>query len=161
MREHRARARACVYIALVPNVRGAERAIEAGADELNLVMSASETHNLRQPAHDARAVVRAACRDVTRCARQAGAAVNISLSTAFGCPMEGDVRDGRGAATGRRFVGDWARPASRCATPPAWPTRRRWQPLCDGFARALAGAGTDPAFPQHARHGPGQCAGRA
>ena len=35
-----------VYTCLVPNVRGAERAIEARADELNLVMSASETHNL-------------------------------------------------------------------------------------------------------------------
>ncbi|TQF07890.1 hydroxymethylglutaryl-CoA lyase, partial [Myxococcus llanfairpwllgwyngyllgogerychwyrndrobwllllantysiliogogogochensis] len=35
-----------VYAALVPNVRGAERAIEARTDELNLVMSASETHNL-------------------------------------------------------------------------------------------------------------------
>ena len=35
-----------VYSALVPNVRGAERAIDARADELNLVMSASESHNL-------------------------------------------------------------------------------------------------------------------
>ena len=35
-----------VYSALVPNVRGAERAIEARTDELNLVMSASETHNI-------------------------------------------------------------------------------------------------------------------
>lgn len=35
-----------VYSALVPNVRGAERAIDARADKLNLVMSASESHNL-------------------------------------------------------------------------------------------------------------------
>src|SRR5512139_969409 len=35
-----------VYSALVPNVRGAERAIESKADELNRVMSASESHNL-------------------------------------------------------------------------------------------------------------------
>lgn len=34
------------YTALVPNVRGAERALEARADELNLVMSVSQTHNL-------------------------------------------------------------------------------------------------------------------
>jgi hydroxymethylglutaryl-CoA lyase len=46
-----------VYSALVPNVRGAERAVESGADELNLVMSASESHNLAQPAHDTRAVL--------------------------------------------------------------------------------------------------------
>ncbi|MBP8229628.1 MAG: hydroxymethylglutaryl-CoA lyase, partial [Xylophilus sp.] len=35
-----------VYTALVPNLRGAERAIESKTDELNLVMSVSETHNL-------------------------------------------------------------------------------------------------------------------
>ena len=41
-----ARVPGVVYTALVPNVRGAERAIESRTDELNLVMSASETHNL-------------------------------------------------------------------------------------------------------------------
>ena len=35
-----------IYSALVPNVRGAERAVESKVDELNLVMSASESHNL-------------------------------------------------------------------------------------------------------------------
>src|SRR5262245_4484424 len=34
------------YTALVPNVKGAERAIECRLDEFNLVMSVSETHNL-------------------------------------------------------------------------------------------------------------------
>ena len=33
------------YTVLVPNLRGAERALESKADELNLVMSTSETHN--------------------------------------------------------------------------------------------------------------------
>jgi hydroxymethylglutaryl-CoA lyase len=79
-----------VYSALVPNVRGAERAIEAGADELNLVMSASESHNLsnlrmtRQQSFEG-------LREVAAIARQAGVAVNVSLSCSFGCPMEGDV----------------------------------------------------------------------
>ena len=35
-----------VYTALIPNQRGAERALEARVDEFNLVMSCSETHNL-------------------------------------------------------------------------------------------------------------------
>ncbi len=35
-----------VYTALVPNLRGAERAIESRADELNLLMSAGASHNL-------------------------------------------------------------------------------------------------------------------
>ena len=35
-----------VYSALVPNLMGAQHAIAARADELNMVMSATETHNL-------------------------------------------------------------------------------------------------------------------
>ena len=77
------------YTVLVPNLRGAERALESRADEFNLVMSTSETHNL-------------ANLRMTREKSFAGLAevikyvdgktpINISLSTAFGCPMEGDV----------------------------------------------------------------------
>ncbi len=79
-----------VYSALVPNVRGAERAIESRADELNLVMSASESHNLSN-LRMTREQSFAALAEVAAMARQAGVAVNISLSCAFGCPMEGDV----------------------------------------------------------------------
>lgn len=78
-----------VYGALVPNVRGAERAIESKADELNLVMSASESHNLanlrmtREQSYAGLATVAATA--------SGRAAINVSLSCAFGCPMEGDV----------------------------------------------------------------------
>jgi hydroxymethylglutaryl-CoA lyase len=74
---------------LVPNVRGAERALESRADELNLVMSVSETHNLanlRMP----REKSFAALREVI--AMAAGRVpINVSLSACFGCPMEGAV----------------------------------------------------------------------
>ena len=40
-----ARAPGVVYTVLVPNVRGAERAASCGVDEVNLVMSMSESHN--------------------------------------------------------------------------------------------------------------------
>ena len=79
-----------VYSALVPNVRGAERAIEARADELNLVMSASESHNLAN-LRMTREQSFTALSEVNTLARQAGMAVNVSLSCSFGCPMEGDV----------------------------------------------------------------------
>jgi hydroxymethylglutaryl-CoA lyase len=78
---------------LVPNVRGAERALESRADELNLVMSVSETHNLanlRMP----REKSFAGLREVITMAHAAHAGrvpVNVSLSACFGCPMEGDV----------------------------------------------------------------------
>ena len=74
---------------LVPNRRGAERALESRADELNLVMSVSETHNranLRMSRQDSFA----ALRDVI--ALVAGRTpINVSLSCSFGCPMEGEV----------------------------------------------------------------------
>jgi hydroxymethylglutaryl-CoA lyase len=78
-----------VYSALVPNVRGAERAIEAKADELNLVMSASESHNLS----NLRMLRQQSFAGLAEVATSAigQAAINVSLSCAFGCPMEGDV----------------------------------------------------------------------
>lgn len=79
-----------IYSALVPNLRGAERAIDARTDEFNLVMSASETHNLAN-LRMTRAQSFAALSDVKALARQGHAVVNVSLSCSFGCPMEGDV----------------------------------------------------------------------
>jgi len=79
-----------VYTALVPNLRGAERALAAGTDELNLVMSASETHNLLN-LRMTREQSRARLLEVVALAQGAGAALNVSLSCSFGCPMEGAV----------------------------------------------------------------------
>lgn len=79
-----------VYSALVPNVRGAERAVESRADELNLVMSASESHN-QSNLRMTRDTSFAGLAEVTRAVQGTGVAINVSLSCAFGCPMEGDV----------------------------------------------------------------------
>jgi len=79
-----------VYTALVPNRRGAERAIESGADELNLVMSASDSHNLAN-LRMTQAQSFAALAQTAALARAAGVAVNVSLSCSFGCPMDGEV----------------------------------------------------------------------
>ena len=79
-----------VYSALVPNVRGAERAIESRVDEMNLVMSATESHNLAN-LRMTREQSFAGLAEVAAIGRAAGIAVNVSLSCAFGCPMEGDV----------------------------------------------------------------------
>jgi hydroxymethylglutaryl-CoA lyase len=92
-----------VYSALVPNVRGAERAIEARADELNLVMSATESHNLTN-LRMTREQSFAALADVARIAAAAGVPINVSLSCAFGCPMEGDVDAQSVLDWSRRFV---------------------------------------------------------
>ena len=78
------------YTALVPNARGAERAIDGRADEFNLVMSASATHNLANLRMTQAQSFRSLSQ-VVQMAQQAGVAVNVSLSCAFGCPMEGPV----------------------------------------------------------------------
>jgi hydroxymethylglutaryl-CoA lyase len=79
-----------VYTALVPNMRGGERALECRTDEFNLVMSTSETHNLANLRMTREQSFRQ-LRDVIGLARSAGVPVNVSLSCVFGCPMEGEV----------------------------------------------------------------------
>lgn len=92
-----------IYTALVPNVRGAERAIEAHTDELNLVMSVSETHNLCNLRMQ-RSQSFTALQQVIATALQAQVPVNVSLSCCFGCPMEGDVPQAEVLAWVQRFV---------------------------------------------------------
>jgi hydroxymethylglutaryl-CoA lyase len=92
-----------VYRALVPNERGAERAIAAGADELEVVVSASETHNLRNVR---RAVDESldGARVLVGMAHDAGRPVDAIVSTAFGCPYEGDVSPAEVAAVAQRLL---------------------------------------------------------
>lgn len=78
------------YTVLVPNVRGAERALGCGIDEANLVMSVSEPHN-RSNLRMTRDQSFAQLRDVVGVIGHGPVAVNVSLSTVFGCPMQGDV----------------------------------------------------------------------
>ena len=78
------------YTALVPNVRGMERAIESRVDELNLVMSCSESHNVAN-LRRGRADSLAQLLEIVREAGHGGVLCNVSLSCAFGCPFEGEV----------------------------------------------------------------------
>jgi len=77
------------YTVLVPNLRGAERALESRADEFNLVMSTSETHNLAN-LRMSREKSFAGLREVIDLA-QGRVPINVSLSCCFGCSMEGEV----------------------------------------------------------------------
>jgi hydroxymethylglutaryl-CoA lyase len=79
------------YAALVPNLRGAEQALAARVDEMNLVMSVSETHNLANLRMTREQSYGQLC-EVIR-AMGAKVAINVSLATSFGCPMEGAVSE--------------------------------------------------------------------
>jgi len=79
-----------VYAALVPNDKGALRAVDAGVDVIHTVVSASESHNLanvNMTIADSLEKLRA----VGRVARRAGKPVIAGVSTSFGCPFEGPV----------------------------------------------------------------------
>ncbi len=77
-----------VYTVLIPNLKGAERALRVCVDEFHLVMSVSEAHN-QSNLRMTRADSATALGDVIRLAHDAKVAVNVSLSTSFGCPMSG------------------------------------------------------------------------
>lgn len=78
------------YSALVPNERGLERALEAGVDAVNVFMSASEAHNLK---NINKSIVETfpVLAPVIAGARAAGLPVRGYVSTVFGCPYEGPV----------------------------------------------------------------------
>ncbi|HEX7778073.1 MAG TPA: hydroxymethylglutaryl-CoA lyase [Vicinamibacterales bacterium] len=78
------------YSALVPNLKGLDRALEAGVTEVAVFAAASETFSRRNINQSIEASL-AAYEEVARAADAAGVRVRGYLSTAFGCPFEGDV----------------------------------------------------------------------
>lgn len=78
----------CVCMAMVPNLKGAKRALEAGVDMLDVVVSASEAHNQR----NVRQSVDDSLVDFESIFELAGnVPIRCSMATAFGCPFEGNV----------------------------------------------------------------------
>jgi len=83
-----------IYVALIPNLKGALRAIESRADELNLVMSASQTHNLANMRMRCEASL-AAFGEIVSVAADHPVRLNGSIATTFGCPFEGKIDEDR------------------------------------------------------------------
>ncbi len=95
------------YSALVPNLRGASRALDAGVTELEAVVSASDTHNRKnvnrgteESLDDIALLIDAA--------HQRGSTCQVIVSTAWGCPYEGDVPVSRVVRVAGRAVADGA-----------------------------------------------------
>jgi hydroxymethylglutaryl-CoA lyase len=79
-----------IFIGLVLNKRGAFRAIEAGMDELGAACAASDGFAVRNQGMSSDASL-AMCGEVVRLAREHGRRAQITISTAFGCPFDGEV----------------------------------------------------------------------
>ena len=95
------------YSALVPNLRGAARALDSGLTEIEAVVSASDTHNRKnvnrsteESLDDIAGIIAAA--------HERGVSCQVIVSTAWGCPYEGDVPVQRVVATASRAVADGA-----------------------------------------------------
>lgn len=78
------------YIGLVLNHKGFERARDAGLGEIGMAVVASDTYNQRNQGVPTRESVKAWLA-IAREARAAGMRANVMISSAFGCPFEGEV----------------------------------------------------------------------
>lgn len=79
---------------LVPNLKGAERAIAAGAHKLSIPFSMSETHSIKNVRKDHLAMIeeiRAIASLVATLPVETRPHFEVGLSTAFGCTIEGRV----------------------------------------------------------------------
>jgi hydroxymethylglutaryl-CoA lyase len=90
------------YSALVPNLRGLKRALDAGFEQIEVVVSASDTHNKRN-------INRSTEESLDEIAQiQAAHPTEVIIATSFGCPYEGDVDPLRVADIVDRVVADGA-----------------------------------------------------
>jgi hydroxymethylglutaryl-CoA lyase len=95
------------YSALVPNLRGAQRALDAGCAELEAVVSASDTHN-RANLNRSTAESLDEIAELIALAHDRGATCQVIVSTAWGSPYEGDVPVERVLAVAGQAVRDGA-----------------------------------------------------
>ena len=101
------RAAAVRYSALVPNLRGARRAMDAGLTEIEAVVSASDTHNRK----NVRRSTEESLDDIAAIideAHQRRVTCQVIISTAWGCPYEGEVPVRRVVSVAGRAVADGA-----------------------------------------------------
>ncbi len=137
--------------ALVPNIRGAERAVAAEADVLVFVLSATDAHgarNLNRSTHESLAELH----EIVRATSVAGVRVDVSLSVALGCPFEGDVPVEKVVDLAGRIQQLGISRVSFCDTT-GMATPRQVLALAGGLRDKLPGL--DPAFHFHNTRGLG------
>ncbi|MGH9084659.1 MAG: hydroxymethylglutaryl-CoA lyase [Acidimicrobiales bacterium] len=130
------------YAALVPNVRGAELALDAGVDELTVTISISEAYNHR----NVRMSVDDSVHQIEQICRVAeGVPVDAVVSCSFGSPYEGEVPASQVAALSGRLL-DAGCAAITCADTTGMATPR-------GIAEVVAAVGPDIGLHLHETRG--------
>ena len=92
-----------VYVGLVLNRRGFDRAVAAGCNEIGMVVTASDTFNQRNQGVTTEESL-AAWLDIASAARAANVRAQVTISTAFGCPFEGPISPERVVDLARRLA---------------------------------------------------------
>ncbi|MFT3810490.1 MAG: hydroxymethylglutaryl-CoA lyase [Micropepsaceae bacterium] len=90
-------------VGLVLNLRGVERAIASGIDEIGVVAVASDIFGVRNQKQTSAESVEMAVAAIEK-ARDAGVPAQVTIATAFGCPFEGEVPAARVAGMARRLA---------------------------------------------------------
>ncbi|KAF0818536.1 MULTISPECIES: hydroxymethylglutaryl-CoA lyase [unclassified Cytobacillus] len=88
--------------ALVPNVKGMERAIAANVDKVKLMLSATDSHSLSN-ANTTTFEAMKAFESLVKSAEDSLVQIGGSISVAFGCPYEGNVPIERHLEICRRY----------------------------------------------------------
>jgi hydroxymethylglutaryl-CoA lyase len=91
------------YVGLVLNRRGFERAAAAGCTEIGMAVMASDTFNRRNQGASSDESI-SAWLDIAAAARAAGIRAQVTVSTAFGCPFEGEMEVARVLEVVRRVA---------------------------------------------------------
>ena len=92
-----------VYTGLVPNLRGALRAIEAGVDAMRVVVCASEAYNQRNVRMSVDESLKSS-EEIWEAGQSGGTPVEGAIGLAFGCPLEGDISENRVVDLAKRLA---------------------------------------------------------
>jgi hydroxymethylglutaryl-CoA lyase len=99
------------YAALVPNVKGAQRALEAGADSIRVVICLSESYNRRNVGMTISESLENCLRifQLTKArgvelTKADGVACEVVLALSFGCPLEGEVSQDKVVEIANRLI---------------------------------------------------------
>ena len=125
------------YAALVPNLKGAELALEAGVDELTVTLAASEGYNqrnVRMSIADSETVIG----DIVGVANEVP--IDAVVSCAFGSPYEGDIAAAEVTALGRRLTAAGVTSVTYADTT-GMATPRRVDDLIDALGGETGGVG--------------------
>jgi len=91
------------YIGLIMNARGLDRALETKIDEIGMVIVSTDTYNRKNQGVDTDESVRV-WGEIARRAQQNGLRTNVMISSAFGCPYEGEVKVERIIELAKRVI---------------------------------------------------------